>query len=133
VSNIAFAIVRLALGLEVEGKLVGALLKLLADGVVHDGELVEEGRVARLRVEGTLGEAQLHHGADLVAVASLAIMLLDNLEKASVVDVAVLFKLADLVGDIVQLGLEGSQAGGRDFALVRDGSGGGGGSIGIGV
>lgn len=88
--GIAFAIVSLALGLEIQrGKLVGTILKLLADGKVHDRELVEERRIALLRVEGALGQAQLHHGADLVSVASLAVVLLDNLEKASIVDVAV--------------------------------------------
>lgn len=48
--DIAFAMVRLALGFEVEGrKLLAAILELLADGKIQDGQLVKERRVTLLR------------------------------------------------------------------------------------
>lgn len=53
----------------------------------------------------------LHHGADLVAVAALAIVLFDDFEEASVVDGAVLLELLDLVHDAIELRLELLEAG----------------------
>lgn len=113
------AIAGLALRLEIQRwELISAFLKLLPDGKVHDGKLVEERRVARLGVERTLRKAQLHHGPDLVAVSSLAIVLLNDLEEASVVDVAVLLELTDLIGNLVELRLQSAQAGSRDLSLL---------------
>jgi hypothetical protein len=104
VSCVALAIAGLALRLEIQRwELVSAFLKLLPDGKVHNGKLVEERRVARLGVERTLRKAQLHHGPDLVAVSSLTIVLLNDLEEASVVDVAVLLELTDFIGNLVEL------------------------------
>jgi hypothetical protein len=121
VSCVALAIAGLALRLEIQRReLVSAFLKLLPDGKVHDRKLVEERRVASLGVERTLRKAQLHHGPDLVAVSSLAIVLLNDLEEASVVDVAVLLELTDLIGNLVQLRLQSAQAGSRDLSLVRN-------------
>src|SRR5690625_4514981 len=117
-SGVPLAVMRLALALEIWRRLVSAL-KLLSDGVVHDGQLVEERRVALLRVEWPLRQAQLHHGPDAVPVAPLAVMLLNNLEEARVVDAAVLFQLLDLVGDVIELLFQLSQARRRDVALGR--------------
>lgn len=59
-----------------------------------------------LRVEWSLREAQLHHRSNLISVSTLAVMLLDNLEEARIVDAAVLLELLHFVHDAVQLLLE---------------------------
>src|SRR5688500_10808471 len=111
---------RLALRLQVQGwELLSIPLQLLPDSKVHNRKLVEEGRVASLGVEGSLRQAQLHHGPDLVAVSSLALVRLNDLEEASVVDLAVLLELTDLIGDLVEFGLESAQASSRDVAFGR--------------
>ncbi len=84
----------------------GVVTEVLADGEVQERELVEQGRVGLLQVEGPLREAHLHHGPDLVLLAPLPVMLLNNLEEARVVEVAVFLELADLVRDLLKLALE---------------------------
>ncbi|GKT57362.1 LOW QUALITY PROTEIN: hypothetical protein ColTof3_04701 [Colletotrichum tofieldiae] len=114
VGRVPLAVARLALALQVQRLLVGgALVQLLPNGIVHDGQLVEQRRVPLLRVEGPLRQAQLHHGPHLVPVAPLAVVLLDDLEEARVVDVAVLLQLRDLGRDLVELRLDVLQLLGR--------------------
>lgn len=52
-------------------------------------------------------------------MASLSVMLLDNLQEAGVVDIAVLLQLLDLIGDIVELRLQLFQAPCVDLPLGR--------------
>lgn len=118
VSSVSLAIVCLSLAIQVQWSLKTVILKLLPNGKVHDGQLVQEGRVALLRVEGPLSKTQSHHWTNLVSITAFTIMLLNDLEKPSVIDIAVLLQLLDLVGDAVELRLEGAQTRGRDLALV---------------
>lgn len=115
---VSFAIARFSLAIEVQWKLVTTIFELLSNSKVHDRQFVQEGRVALLGVEGSLSKTQPHHWPNLVSITAFAIMLLNDLEKPGVIDIAVLLQLLDLVGNLIKLRLQGAQAGGRDLALV---------------
>lgn len=105
VGYIPLAIMRLSRGIQVKRRLV-ALFQLLPNSKVHDGQLVQQRGVSLFRVERPLGQAQLHHRPHLVAVSPLAVVFLDNLEEAGVVEAAILLQRLDLVGDVIELGLK---------------------------
>jgi hypothetical protein len=116
VSRIPLAIVCLALALQIQGRLIPAL-DLLPNSKVHDRQLVQQRRVSLLRVERPLCKTQLHHRPYPVPIPPLTIMLLDNLQKARVIDIAELLQLLNLVGDIIEFRLQLLQSAGRDIAL----------------
>lgn len=92
-------------------------LEVRVNDVVNGRELLQQRRVFLLSIETALRQAQLHQRANLVPVAALAVVLLDNLEEARVVDAAVLLQLLDLIRDGVDLGLEVFERLGGDIAL----------------
>jgi len=105
VGGILLAVLYLGLVFQREGggSTVCALIQLLADYKIHHRELVEEGGIVVLGIEGSLGQAHLHHGPDFVVAPSFAIVLLYNLQETRVVDIAVLLQFLGLVYNGVQL------------------------------
>lgn len=97
--------------------LFASSLEVRVNDVVNGRELLQQRGVFLLGIETALRQAQLHQRADLVPVAALTVVLLDNLEEARVVDAAVLLQLLDLIRDGVDLGLEVFERLGGDLAL----------------